>query len=283
MPDRGTIVLTEDGDPCRSRKLLQRGRRWRRWRTHIREHFGPFSNVFPRAGLPGHPCGTSASFRLRRNGDYCTLVTMGMGARKMAVPEETGGIPSGAGGGGCRPAVGTGGWDAEAMEDERWYWPVRLLKVLARLPIENDTWLGLGPHPGQGSPPFAENYGPVRRHPDLSPGRGGRGGGLHPAGRRRGQFLPGDPPLSGRAGLQAAPQRRGNCWCGWRDVSFIVDPDRPQRHGGRRSGRGRGTAAGFWTTGRGTWKASGKRSSRWTSCAPITTWPSISAGAWSGT
>ena len=27
------------------------------------------------------------------------------------------------------------------MKDEQWYWPIRLLKVLARLPFSSDTWL----------------------------------------------------------------------------------------------------------------------------------------------
>ena len=30
------------------------------------------------------------------------------------------------------------------MKDEKWYWPIRLLKSLARLPIASDTWLGFG-------------------------------------------------------------------------------------------------------------------------------------------
>ena len=30
------------------------------------------------------------------------------------------------------------------MQDENWYWPIRLLKSSARLPITNDTWLGWG-------------------------------------------------------------------------------------------------------------------------------------------
>ena len=34
--------------------------------------------------------------------------------------------------------------DEGSMKDERWYWPFRLLKVLARLPISSDTWLGFG-------------------------------------------------------------------------------------------------------------------------------------------
>lgn len=34
--------------------------------------------------------------------------------------------------------------DETSFEDERWYWPVRLLKGLARLPHEYETWLGVG-------------------------------------------------------------------------------------------------------------------------------------------
>ena len=30
------------------------------------------------------------------------------------------------------------------MKNARWYWPIRLLKTLARLPIASDTWLGFG-------------------------------------------------------------------------------------------------------------------------------------------
>ena len=45
--------------------------------------------------------------------------------------------------------------DGESMEEERWYWPIGLLKVLARLPIASDTWLGWG-HTMDKQSPFAE-------------------------------------------------------------------------------------------------------------------------------
>ncbi len=32
----------------------------------------------------------------------------------------------------------------EDLKNEQWYWPIRLLKTLARLPIASDTWLGFG-------------------------------------------------------------------------------------------------------------------------------------------
>ena len=46
--------------------------------------------------------------------------------------------------------------DEESLKDERWYWPIGLLKVLARLPISGDTWLGFG-HTMDKQSPFAEN------------------------------------------------------------------------------------------------------------------------------
>ena len=87
--------------------------------------------------------------------DYYTLVTMGMGAHRMNVPEELAeykleraelaiALPT--------------HWklDAESIKDEKWYWPIGLLKVLARLPIANDTWLGFG-HTMDKQSPFAED------------------------------------------------------------------------------------------------------------------------------
>ena len=42
---------------------------------------------------------------------------------------------------------------AERAESERWYWPVRWLKQLARMPHEYDTWLGVGHTVPTGDPP----------------------------------------------------------------------------------------------------------------------------------
>lgn len=41
----------------------------------------------------------------------------------------------------------------EAFEDERWYWPLRCLKLLARLPHEYETWLWEGHTVPAGDPP----------------------------------------------------------------------------------------------------------------------------------
>lgn len=104
---------------------------------HIERHLGKIQMVFheivsdlvhidlhwvkPRAGRP-----------------FNTLVTSGMSDRPMTTPPEAGGFrfaellinlpPS---------------WPMtqHAWSDERHYWPVRLLKTLARLPHEYETWL----------------------------------------------------------------------------------------------------------------------------------------------
>lgn len=83
---------------------------------------------------------------------FITLVTMGMGAHKMNVPPEL------------------SEYDLERAEllitlpadwrvpdqDERWFWPIRLLKSAARLPIACDTWLGWG-HSVDNQEPYADN------------------------------------------------------------------------------------------------------------------------------
>ena len=87
--------------------------------------------------------------------DYYTLVTMGMGAHRMNVPEELAEYKLER----AELAIALPpDWklDEESLKDERWYWPIGLLKVLARLPISNDTWLGFG-HTMDKQSPFAED------------------------------------------------------------------------------------------------------------------------------
>lgn len=121
---------------------------------HIRKYFGEIGHVFHELVSPDihvDICVVPPD----REREYYTLVTMGMGARRMQVPEELAkyrleraelaiALPP--------------DWrlDEDSMKDERWYWPVRLLKVLARLPIQSDTWLGWG-HTMDNQRPFAED------------------------------------------------------------------------------------------------------------------------------
>ena len=119
---------------------------------HIQQYFGDFEHVFHELASPDihvDICVVPPS----EERDYCTLVTMGMGAHRMHVPEELAeykleraelaiALPK--------------DWKLkqEDMKDERWYWPIRLLKSLARLPIASDTWLGWG-HTMDNQEPFA--------------------------------------------------------------------------------------------------------------------------------
>lgn len=48
--------------------------------------------------------------------------------------------------------------DQESFNDESWYWPMRLLKALARLPHAHETWLGWGHTVPNGDPPEPYAY-----------------------------------------------------------------------------------------------------------------------------
>ena len=121
---------------------------------HIQQYFGNFETVFHELSSPDihvDICVVPPS----EEHDYYTLVTMGMGAHRMNVPEELAeykleraelaiALPK--------------DWKLkyEDMKNEQWYWPIRLLKDLARLPIASDTWLGFG-HTLDQQEDFAEN------------------------------------------------------------------------------------------------------------------------------
>jgi len=66
--------------------------------------------------------------------DYYTLVTIGTGAKKMNNIDAYNRVeimihlPR--------------NWDIHSNE-EKWYWPIRLIKSLSRLPFANDTWIGV--------------------------------------------------------------------------------------------------------------------------------------------
>ena len=122
--------------------------------NHIEKYFGENQNVLHEILSPDiHVDIVIIEPTPERN--YYVLVTMGMGAHRMNVPEELGEyrleraellV--------CLPPD----WKMteEAMKDENWYWPLRWLKIMARLPLEQDTWLGWG-HTVPNDGPFAEN------------------------------------------------------------------------------------------------------------------------------
>ena len=121
---------------------------------HIQQYFGEFEHVFHELVSPDIHVDICVVPPSEERG-YYTLVTMGMGAHRMNVPEELAeykleraelviALPP--------------DWklDGESMKGERWYWPIGLLKVLARLPIASDSWLGFG-HTMDKESPFAED------------------------------------------------------------------------------------------------------------------------------
>lgn len=119
--------------------------------THIERYFGEYGGVLHEIVSPDiHVDIAVINPTAERN--YYTLITMGMGAHCMDVPPELSEykleraelvI--------CLPAD----WQINDS-DEKWYWPLRWLKVMARLPGENNTWLGFG-HTVPNGEPFADN------------------------------------------------------------------------------------------------------------------------------
>lgn len=119
--------------------------------AHIETHFGAFESVFHEIASPDlHIDIAIIEPTPARN--YYTLVTMGMGAHRMNLPEKL---------------RGKGLERAEIMTflppdwkvsngDEQWYWPLRWLKTLARLPGEENSWIGWG-HSATNGGSFAEN------------------------------------------------------------------------------------------------------------------------------
>jgi hypothetical protein len=87
---------------------------------------------------------------------FVRLVTSGMSDLPMTIPEDAS-VPRFAEVMVTLPA--TWALDQESFQDERWYWPVRLLKELARLPHKHGTWLGFGHTVPNGDPsePYAAN------------------------------------------------------------------------------------------------------------------------------
>lgn len=106
---------------------------------YIVTNFGEFKNVIHEIVSPDIHVDI-AVIEPNESNDFYRLVTMGMGAHKMNVPPP---------------------WDSDSLhhaelvihlpkewnitsDDENDYWPIRWLKIVARLPIDCDTWLGYG-------------------------------------------------------------------------------------------------------------------------------------------
>lgn len=119
---------------------------------HIDRYFGECDAVLHELFSRGVHVDVYA-FKPSHKRNFYTLTTCGMGARKMKVPNEKGMekyaraelvI--------CLPPD----WKFKEM-DEIWSWPVLALKTLARLPLEQDNWLGYGHTVDFGHPMSLEN------------------------------------------------------------------------------------------------------------------------------
>ncbi|MCL2048786.1 MAG: suppressor of fused domain protein [Defluviitaleaceae bacterium] len=138
--------------------------------SHISKHYGKFNVVLHEKVSSGIHVDIAVIEPTKKRNFY-TLVTMGMGVHRMNVPPELADegidraelmiclppdwkLPKG-----CDICKGGESNSADIHMDESWYWPIRWLKILARLPIENNSWLGYGhtiPN-GVNAEPFAEN------------------------------------------------------------------------------------------------------------------------------
>lgn len=107
--------------------------------SFISQNFGEFPTVFHEILSPDiHVDICVIPPDEERN--YYTLVTMGMGAHKMNTPPELAKYKLQR-----AELIITLPADWKIQEqNEIWYWPIRLLKSTARLPIACDTWLGWG-------------------------------------------------------------------------------------------------------------------------------------------
>ena len=118
---------------------------------HIKEYYGDFPTVCHEIVSPDIHCDICIVPPSKKR-NYFTLVTMGMGAHIMNIPEELSTEELGrAELLICLPPE----WKV-GENSEEWFWPLTLLKGLARLPINCDTWLGWG-HSVDNQRAFAEN------------------------------------------------------------------------------------------------------------------------------
>ncbi|KRG63179.1 ankyrin [Stenotrophomonas humi] len=122
--------------------------------THIEHHLGPIANVFHElisdaVHLDVHvvmPTADCPNIRLVTSGMSDLPMTLGEGVEASPYLELMLTLPA--------------DWplQQEQLQDERNYWPIRLLKTLARFPHKYGTWLGLGHTVPNGDP--AEPYAP---------------------------------------------------------------------------------------------------------------------------
>ncbi len=126
---------------------------WDAVEAHMERYFGPCDNVFHEIMSPDiHVDIYIMKPTPQRN--YYVLSTFGMGAHRMNVPEELAEKKLER----AEIIVTLPPYWKVTESGEEWYWPIRWLKILARLPINEEGWLGWGhtvANPDDA--PFAEN------------------------------------------------------------------------------------------------------------------------------
>ena len=111
---------------------------------YIEKHFGAFDDVLHEIASPDVHLDI-AMIPASEDRNYITLCTIGAGACPMHIDEDTRvqyALPERAEYVLFLPPD----WkiDNESLKDERYYWPFRVLKDTARLPIWTESWLGYG-------------------------------------------------------------------------------------------------------------------------------------------
>ncbi len=118
---------------------------------HIEEYFGDFPTIYDELKSDDIHCDIYIVPPTETR-DYYTLITVGMGAHIMDIPEDLDAEEQGrAELLMCLPKS----WKIGESTPE-WFWPISLLKSLARLPINCESWLGWG-HSVDNKDAFADN------------------------------------------------------------------------------------------------------------------------------
>lgn len=107
---------------------------------HIEQHFGKYETVMHELMSPDVHIDICL-IPPRAEHEYYTLVTMGMGAAQMPVPEGYEDLAR------AELLINLpADWrlDEEALRDEKWYWPIRFLKFMARAPLGGEVYHAWG-------------------------------------------------------------------------------------------------------------------------------------------
>lgn len=141
-------------DVANGRRYLYTEEEVEQYEKYIMEQFGEYEEVLHEIVSPDIHLDIIVVPPTEKN-NYYKLITMGMGAYKMNIPRELKEdeleraelvlfLP---------PT-----WNIKSEKEED-FWPIRQLKILARLPIQCDTWLGYGHtvSSDQENTPYASN------------------------------------------------------------------------------------------------------------------------------